>query len=142
MALTIALPATLLTAGSLGLVFVVLSLRVVKKRLAGMVSMGDGGDPDLLERMRAHGNFAEHVPFLLLLMAGIEINAGHHAPWLWVSGGLLVIARIAHAIGMSRPSPNMFRSAGVVISLLLMIGLSLWALALGLGLQSAPADFV
>ena len=96
------LPATLLTAGALGLLFFVLSLRVVQRRLAGMVPFGDGGDPALLERIRAHGNFAEHVPFLLLLMAGIEIHAGHHSPWLWIAGGAILLARIAHAIGISR----------------------------------------
>lgn len=133
------IPATLLTAGSLGLVFFVLGLRVVQRRLAGMVSMGDGGDPALLERIRAHGNFAEYVPFLLVLMAGIEMTAGHHSPWLWLTGGSLVLARISHAIGMSRPSPNAFRSVGVAVTFTLMIGLSLWALALGLGLGSGTA---
>ncbi|WP_310476968.1 MAPEG family protein [Sandarakinorhabdus sp.] len=137
------IPATLLTAGTLGIVFFVLSLRVVQRRLAGMVSMGDGGDQRLLERIRTHGNFAEHVPFLLVLMAGIELTAGHHSPWLWITGGTLVLARISHAIGMSRPSPNAFRSVGVVVTFTLMLGLSLWALALGLGLgPSATPDFV
>jgi uncharacterized protein len=137
------IPATLLTAGALGLVFFVLSLRVVQRRLSGMVSLGDGGDAVLLERIRAHANFAEHVPFLLVLMAGIELSAGHHSPWLWGAGGTMVLARIAHAIGISRPSPNAFRSVGVALTLLLLLGLSLWALWLGLGLGAGvKPDFV
>lgn len=138
-----ALPATLLTAGALGLLFFVLSLRVVQRRLSGMVAFGDGGDPALLERIRAHGNFAEHVPFLLVLMAGIEITAGHHSPWLWVAGAAMLLARICHAIGLSRSSPNLFRSVGVVLTWVLLLALSLWALWLGLGLGgSGPKDFV
>lgn len=126
------LPVTLSTAGALGVLFFILSLRVVQRRLAGMVAFGDGGDQALLERIRAHGNFAEHVPFLLLLMAGIELGAGAQAHWLWAMGGAIVLARIAHAIGMSRPSPNAFRSAGVVLTWLALLGLSFWALWLGL----------
>jgi uncharacterized protein len=137
-----AIPATLLTAGALGLMFFVLSLRVVQRRLAGMVPFGDGGDPALLERIRAHGNFAEHVPFLLVLMAGIEISAGHHSPWLWGAGGTIVLARLVHAIGLSRPSPNAFRSVGVVLTWVVLLGLSLWALWLGLGLQLPVPNYV
>ena len=103
---------------------------------------GDGGDPALLERIRAHGNFAEHVPFLLLLMAGIELSAGHHSAWLWGAGAALLLARIAHAIGLSRPSPNAFRSVGVVLTWLLLIGLSLWALWIGCMPAPSPHDFV
>lgn len=132
-----AIPATLITAGLLGLLFFLLSLRVVQRRLAGKVPFGDGGDPALLERIRAHGNFAEHVPFLLLLMAGIELSAGHHSAWLWGAGAALLLARIAHAIGLSRPSPNAFRSVGVVLTWLLLIGLSLWALWIGPVLKSS-----
>ena len=92
------IPATLITAGLLGLVFLALTIRVVGRRVSGKIMIGDGGDSQMLERIRAHANFTEHVPLTLILMAGIEITAGHHAPWLWLSGGLLVLARIAHAI--------------------------------------------
>jgi uncharacterized protein len=136
------IPATLITAGALGLVYFILCLRVVMRRFPNRISMGDGGDQALQERIRAHANFAEYVPFLLLLMGGIELAAGHKAPWLWLAGGTLVLARIAHAIGMSRPSPNMFRAFGWLASMALILALSLWALALGLGLQPPAPDYV
>jgi uncharacterized protein len=138
----VALPATLITAGALGIVYFILCLRVVLRRFPGRISMGDGGDQDLQERIRAHANFAEYVPILLILMAGIELTAGHHSPYLWGSGGLLVLARIAHAIGMSRPSPNMFRAFGWMASWGLILAFSLWALWLGLMPQTAPGDFI
>ena len=136
------IPATLITAGLLGLVFLALTIRVVGRRVSGKIMIGDGGDSQMLERIRAHANFTEHVPLTLLLMAGIEIAAGHHAPWLRISGGLLVLARIAHAIGMSRPSPNPFRAGGALISWGLILGLSLWALWLGLGLQPPSPNYI
>ena len=46
-------------AGLLALVFFVLSMRVVAVR--GRVSLGDGGDPVVLRRMRGQANFAEYV---------------------------------------------------------------------------------
>ena len=119
-----------------------LTIRVVGRRVSGKIMIGDGGDSQMLERIRAHANFTEHVPLTLILMAGIEITAGHHAPWLWLSGGLLVLARIAHAIGMSRPSPNPFRAGGALISWGLILVLSLWALWLGLGLQPPSPDYI
>lgn len=136
------LPVTLLTAGLLGLVFLVLTFRVVSRRVSGKIMLGDGGDADLLERIRAHANFTEHVPFTLVLMAGIELTVGHGSLWLWAAGGLLVLARIAHAIGMGRPAPNPFRAIGAVTSWGLILALSLWALWLGLVPPPAPADFV
>lgn len=136
------IPATLITAGLLGLVFLALTIRVVARRTTGRIMIGDGGDQQMLERIRAHANFTEHVPFTLILMAGIEMASGHGSMWLWLSGALLVIARIAHAIGMSRPAPNVFRAAGALISWALILALSLWALWLGLMPQPVHQNFV
>ncbi len=136
------MPATLITAGLLGLIFLALTVRVVGRRVSGKILIGDGGDAQMLERIRAHANFTEHVPLALILMGGIEYTAGHHSPFLWGAGGLLVIARIAHAIGMSRPSPNPFRAAGALITWAIIAGLSLWALWLGLVPKAAPGNFI
>src|SRR3954466_195242 len=57
--------------GLLALIFFVLSMRVVQVR--GKVSLGDGGDPTVLRRMRGQANFAEYVPLILLMMAFLEL---------------------------------------------------------------------
>lgn len=136
------IPITLITGGLLGLVFIALTVRVVSRRVSGKIMLGDGGDQQMLERIRAHANFAEHVPFTLVLIAGIELASGHGSPLLWGAGGLLVIARIAHAIGMSRPSPNLFRAFGALVSWGLILLLSLWALWLGFVPPMGAQDFV
>lgn len=136
------IPATLITAGLLGLVFMVLTIRVVARRAGQKIMIGDGGDADMLERIRAHANFTEHVPLTLILMGGIELSTGHGSLWLWGTGAALVLARIAHAIGMSRPSPNVFRAVGALASWVIILGLSLWALWLGVMPPPAPHDFV
>ena len=55
-------------AGLLAIVYFLLSWRIISMRGPGGPSFGDGGDPVLLRRIRAHGNFAEYVPFLLIFL--------------------------------------------------------------------------
>ncbi len=51
-----------------------LTIYVVKRRLAAKISLGDGGDEELLKRIRAHGNFVETVPMVLILMLIAELS--------------------------------------------------------------------
>ncbi len=87
-------------AGLLGLWFLALSYRVIRQRGQG-VSLGHGDDMELLRRIRGHGNFAEYVPLILLMMGMLE--AGLHAPaWgIHVLGIMLVIARLLHGYALS-----------------------------------------
>ena len=60
---------TALYASLLAPLFILLSARVIGARRSAKVPVGDGGNTVLLRRMRVHANFAEYVPFALLLMA-------------------------------------------------------------------------
>ncbi len=99
------LPVTSLYAGLLGLVFVWLAAQVVKARTRYRLTLGTSHR--LVERAaRAHGNFAEYVPFALLLLALLEI--GNLPDWaLHVLGTGLVAGRLLHAIGISREPENL-----------------------------------
>ena len=86
-------------AGLLAILFFVLSMRVVKLRGHG-ASLGDGGNPLLLRRIRAHGNFAEYVPFILLMMGMLELS--HFSVYLLHALGItLAIARLLHGYALS-----------------------------------------
>jgi uncharacterized membrane protein YecN with MAPEG domain len=86
-------------AGLLAVLFFVLSLRVVKLRGHG-ASLGDGGNSLLLRRIRAHGNFAEYVPFILLMMAMLELS--HFSSYLLHALGIaLLVARLLHGYALS-----------------------------------------
>ena len=63
------------------------------------VLFGDPVNWELAERVRVHQNFLEYVPLMLILMAAIELNHGSGL-FLHVTGFLLLIARVAHAIGL------------------------------------------
>jgi len=120
---------TLVTAGCCGLLYFILSLRVVQLRQAHKVTIGDGGHDPLLSRIRAHANFAEYVPIILILMGLIEMRTGT-TELLTATGIVLFLIRIAHALGMARPAPNAFRIAGAAGTWIILVGLSVWAIIL------------
>ena len=65
-------------ASLLAVLFLFLSVRVIGWRREQRVEIGHGEDSELLRRMRVHANFAEYVPFTLLLMALAESMAPPH----------------------------------------------------------------
>ena len=111
---------TPLYAGLLALIYLVLSYRIIVLRGQG-VSFGDGGNPVLLRRIRAHGNFSEYVPFILLMIGMLEIS--HLANILFhVLGITLVIARLLHGYALSfRDSFKFGRFWGTALTFLLLL---------------------
>ncbi len=111
------MPITLLYAGLLGLWFLVLSVRVIAGRRSGKVNLGDGGSESLLRRIRAHGNFAEYVPFILLLMAALE-STGVQGWLLHFVGVPLLIGRLLHGYAFSFTAQFMLgRLVGMMLTL-------------------------
>ena len=90
---------TPLYAGILALLFFVLSIRVIKMRGTG-ISLGDGGNPIMLRRIRGHANFAEYVPLILLMMGFLEVS--HFPAYLLHGLGVVLVAgRLLHGIALS-----------------------------------------
>ena len=104
---------TMITAGMLGLLIVVLGLRVSAIRRSAHVSLGDGGNPLLEERIRAHGNAVETIPIALILL-GLAERALGQTWYLVAMAVVLVVSRLIHPIGMARPSPNAARVLGIL----------------------------
>lgn len=136
----IVLPVALALAGACALINVWLALRIGHRRVRGGISIGDGGDLDMATRMRTHANFAEYAPIVIILVGVIELAQGS-APWLWGAAALFVVARILHAVGMGRWLPA--RAAGATITLLLTLGLGLYAAAIPfLSFEPAPTPTI
>ncbi len=95
------IPITLTYASVFALFALVLSFFAGSYRGKAGVSIlfGDPPDMELAQRVRVHQNFLEYVPMILIVMGGIEA-AGGSSMFLYVCGDLLIIARIAHAIGL------------------------------------------
>lgn len=95
------LPITALFAGLLAIFALVLSARAGSYRGKTGVSIlyGDPVNWELAQRVRAHQNFLEYVPIVLILMGVSELN-GASTTALYAIGTLLIVARIAHAVGL------------------------------------------
>ena len=127
---------TMITAGILSLLIVALGFRVSAIRRSAHISLGDGGNPVLAARIRAHGNCVETAPIALLLLFLAEQAYGH--PWYLIAlAAILVVSRFLHPLGVSLPSPNAPRIIGILGTWGVTATLALMVLARGLSLCGA-----
>jgi uncharacterized membrane protein YecN with MAPEG domain len=115
-----------LYAGICGLLLVVLYIRIVQRRVAAKIAFGSAGDDELEKRVRAHGNLVESAPLALILLYLIE-QTGLSSPYIHVLGTAFVVARLAHAQGMSmttgRSTGRFYGALGTIILLTVMSAL-------------------
>lgn len=96
------MPITPLFAAIFGLMFIVLSFSVIRIRFGEKISTGHADHRGLEKAVRIHANFAEYVPLALLLMWFVESISLSSGLVFWL-GCILLLARVAHAIGMQNP---------------------------------------
>jgi uncharacterized membrane protein YecN with MAPEG domain len=121
-------PITALYAGFTGLLLLALSYQVVRNRMRARVSLGAGEDKGLLRAIRVQANLAEYAPIVLILMLLLELQ-GASAWLLHGSGAAFVIARVAHAIGMSGTGGiSQGRRLGIATTWLVLVVLSIAAI--------------
>ena len=115
---------TAIFAAILGLLAALLTANVIVHRVRLKVESGDGGLPAMTQAIRAHANFAEHVPLALLLIAGVEMLGRAH--WLVVAlGVVLLVARLLSALGLGRSlAGTPPRQAGAALTLAVTIAAS------------------
>ena len=104
-----------------------LGFRVGQLRTSQKVLHGDGGVPAVARRMRAHANFIEYTPLVLILFALVELAWGSPT-WLWIVAVLYIFGRILHPLGMDHDRPHKARMIGIVLTYLVMILLAIMAL--------------
>lgn len=103
-------------AAILGLLFIFLSIRVIKTRRKERVAIGDGGNPRMQRVIAVHNNFAQYVPLALLLLAFLEMQQGP-TMLIQILCVALLISRLLHAYGVSQMQENFrFRVAGVLMT--------------------------
>jgi len=103
------------------LLVLILAIRVVLRRWTLRVAVGDGDDRELRKRIRAHGNAIEYLPIGLLALLLLDLD-GTTPPVLHACGIALIVARVVHALGLSRTdgtSPE--RSVGIALTLLTLL---------------------
>lgn len=119
---------TMLYAALLGLMSIVLSFFAGSLRGKTGISIGDGGNKDLLLAMRRHANFIEYVPLALILIALLEMS-GVSVKAIHALGAALLVFRIAHAYGIKADSIEGWgRAIGAGGTALVILTASVWSL--------------
>lgn len=116
---------TLFYAGLCVLLLMYLAWRVVQLRRLHKIGIGDGGNADLLQRIRVHANAVEYMPMLFLLLGGMELNG--YPQWLiHAFGAATFLSRCAHAWGLShQKGVSKGRMSGMLVTFLLMLSMAL-----------------
>lgn len=128
------LPTTLAMAAAAALINIWLAIRCGRVRGKESISIGTGGSDLMERRMRAQLNFVENTPWVLALVALLEL-AGKGGQWLAVVAAVYMLGRIAHALGMDPDGFAKGRMIGTLITMLTQLGLAVVAALVLLGMM-------
>lgn len=119
-----------LYAALLAIIFVFLTIKVIKTRRREKVAIGDGGNLALQKVIAAQANFCQSTPIFLILLILTEICSTSNLI-LHFCGATFFIGRLIHAYGISQIKENFyFRVTGMVATFSSIIILSLTNLIL------------
>ncbi|TVS11449.1 MAG: MAPEG family protein [Gammaproteobacteria bacterium] len=117
------------TAGAILLLQMILMINVGRHRTRTRTLLGDGTDPALQRSIRVHANLAENAALFLVGFALLELITGPSGLLIGLCT-VFVLARIAHAVGLSRtdgPNPGRFLGAlGTLVVGAITAGALLW----------------
>ncbi len=110
-----------LYAGIMGLIAIWLGSIVGSWRAKLKISIGDGGNIDMIRAMRGQANFVEYVPLALILMIYMAL-AGAPAIAIHALGIALTAGRIFHGLHFAKAGqPGWQRGAGAGLSMLVVL---------------------
>lgn len=105
-----------IAAALLAALFIFLSFRVINLRRTRKIAIGAGDDRELERAMRVHANFAEYVPFALVLLILCALR-GLPDVLLALLCTALVFGRAIHAYGLAQVKEDYrFRTAGMIVT--------------------------
>jgi uncharacterized membrane protein YecN with MAPEG domain len=126
------MPVFFVCAGLLGLLAVSLTVSVGRLRMQKKIYLGDGGDPEMLSAIRAHGNFMEYVPLCLAL---IYFASDYYGYWpVAIASLVLLISRVLHAGGLLGFIP-LGRTIGAAGTTIVLAGASVMCVYAGFTLK-------
>ena len=98
------------------LIFIALTVAVIRQRRGKQIGIGDGGDKTLARWVRVHGNFVECATFGIPAIFGLVLAGS--PPWpVHVVAVLFIAGRLAHAQGLSGSAgASIGRAAGMVLT--------------------------
>lgn len=121
---------TLVCGGALAIVMTLLGMNVTRVRTQFKHFVDPASPPKkLYVAIRAHGNFVEWVPLIVVMLLVVELAGAAKTP-LWVAGIGLLVGRVLHALGLLtklRVAP-----VGSAFTWGIALWLGVWAVWLGL----------
>jgi uncharacterized membrane protein YecN with MAPEG domain len=126
-------------AGLNALIALVLVGLVFRQRQKTRTIFGTGGHLSLEQAIRAHGNFVEYVPLILILLLLLELG-GLGATWLHAMGIALTVARVLHAWGLSTTHRASFgRFTGTLLTIATLLAALILCILRGAMMLAAGA---
>jgi uncharacterized protein len=122
------IPISALFIGIFAVLQIPLTVMVGYRRARTGIQFFDGGDQTLLRRMRAHGNYAETVPIVMIAMLAAELT-GAPAWLLWAGGASMLVGRLMHAAIIILKGWGLPRAVGMILTFLPMLAFGGWCIA-------------
>ncbi len=120
------MPITPLYAALFALMYIVLSIGVIRVRSGDKVALGYKDNKELETVVRIHGNFSEYVPLLLILFWFVE-SITMNNQLVFILGCVLLLCRVAHVIGMRDPKKYLIlRQLGIIGTFVIILICSLY----------------
>ncbi len=124
---------TLFYASLLTLLALTLTFLTGRQRFKTGTNLGLGEDFGMLQITRAHGNLIENALFFLVLLFLLETVAQIPNIYLLIMGDVFLLARLAHAYGITRvDGKSIFRAIGTLATILVLFVQSIWGMILSL----------
>jgi len=102
------------------LLLIFLSVRVGQVRTRLKINLGDGGNPEMVKAIRAHGNYTEYAPLALVgLVALAAVGAG--VAIVHGLGAFFLFARVAHMLGLGLGVWPLGRFVGTLSTMLTLL---------------------
>ena len=120
---------TLFYASLLTLLALALAFLTGRQRFKTGTNLGLGEDFGMLQITRAHGNLIENALFFLVLLFLLETVAKIPNIYLLIMGDVFLLARLAHAYGITRvDGKSIFRAIGTLATILVLFVQSIWGM--------------
>ncbi len=97
-----------------------LSVRVGRARTQLKINLGDGGHPDMVKAIRAHGNYVEYAPAALVGLLALAA-LGSNVVIIHALGAAFLFARVAHLMGLGLGVWPQGRFVGTLFTMLTLL---------------------
>lgn len=97
-----------------------LSWRVGQVRTRLKINLGDGGNPEMVKAIRAHGNYTEYAPLALIGLLALAA-AGANAMIVHGLGAFFFFARVSHMLGLGLGIWPQGRFVGTLCTMLTLL---------------------